>query len=830
LIPPPTQIKPSFQKSMSVQPASPVLSKKNPLFATLASLLVPGAGQVYLGARNAGLAILAMTAVMAFLVWFSLDNFRVGRIQVGELSTSWLWLLFVAFWVWNVWDAARRAGGGMTSRLFGFGIPLLLIYIIAWEVTNVNLPRLVTRFDDVKIIFDALVHPDLFTRDTEVRQGAATLWVPCTTPPQTESPGGNYGLPVGLDKVCGTVGDPVTMAGQGFKPNVTGFMYWQEFGGTNEAQIFSQGVPVVVTTDAEGKFVVTFPIPSVVGRDGIDPNSPIVNAFQARFVEEVGPLETSENFGVIIGRVQEFPAPGWVVSLGLVAPGTQIPWFVPGGIFVTVGIGVMATLLSIIVAAPLSFFGAHNIMGRVRGGNVIYYVARGIFNFVRSIDALILAIILVTWTGLGAFTGLLALSIHSIAAIAKLYSEEVEHIDPGPVEATTATGGNLLQNIRYAVIPQIVPSFLAYSLLRWDINMRSATVIGLVSAAGVGFYIVEAIRKGGYREYAAALWAIAIVVLIVDYLSAYWRSKILEGETRAPVTTAALTTRIPLFEWLRPKPKPKPEPEREKTFADAPVPFYKTTRGIFYLILFVVVFIVSWNLAQVELGKLFEPAPTFGRVILDFISIDTTPAVWELVIRNLLVTVFQALLATTLGALLALPFAFLAARNITGRARATQWLYYLTRFILSFLRSIEAVLYASIFVFWVGVGPFAGMLALSVTTFGLIGKLFSEAVENIEEGPVEALTATGADRLQSIAFAIVPQIVPPFISYAIYQWDINIRLATIIGIAGGGGIGQLFTNYTGQLQYHKAGAVILAIVVVVTLMDFASAKIRQRLV
>jgi phosphonate transport system permease protein len=139
-------------------------------------------------------------------------------------------------------------------------------------------------------------------------------------------------------------------------------------------------------------------------------------------------------------------------------------------------------------------------------------------------------------------------------------------------------------------------------------------------------------------------------------------------------------------------------------------------------------------------------------------------------------------------------------------------------------------LYVAIFVFWVGIGAFAGMLALSVTTFGLIGKLFSEAVENIEEGPVEAVTATGANRIQAIAFAIVPQIVPPFISYSIYQWDINIRLATIIGLAGGGGIGQLFQNYVGQLQYHKAGAVILAIVVVVTLMDLASARIRKQLV
>ncbi|TAH49916.1 MAG: phosphonate ABC transporter, permease protein PhnE [Chloroflexota bacterium] len=771
---------------------------KNPLLAALLSLIIPGAGQLYLGARNVALAIFATTVVLAFLIWFTLENFRVGQIEIGGVETSWLWLLFAAFWLWNVFDAYQRARGKTTSRLLSFGIPILLIYIIAWQVTDANFPRLVTRFNDVKIIFDALLHPDLFTRDTETQQGATTIWIPCSNPPQTTPPGGNSGLPVGVDKVCGTVGDPLAMAGRGFKPNTTGNIYWQEYGGTNEAQVRSGGQPVVVTTDANGNFVTSFDIPAFAGRDGLDPNAPTVQGIQARFVQEVGAIRPSENFHVLIGSIQQVPAPEWMVSLGIRSPDDTVPRFVPGGIFVTIGLGLMATLISIVIAAPLSFFGARNVMARVRGGTIIYYIARGIFNIVRSIDTLIWAIILVTWTGLGAFTGLLALSIHSIAAIAKLYSEEVEHTDPGPVEATTAAGGNLLQNIRFALIPQIIPSFLAYSLLRWDINMRSATVVGFVSAAGIGFYIVESIRKGGYHEYAAALWCIAIVVLIVDYLSAYWREQIVKNEN--------------------------------KISTEPPKPFYKTRRGIFYTILFILVFIASWNLAQIDLSKLLEPAPTFASVIYDFVTVDLSIPVWEQIVRQMLVTIFQALLATTLGAILALPFAFLAAKNITGRSPRTRWIYYAARFILSFLRSIEAILYVAIFVFWVGIGAFAGMLALSVTTFGLIGKLFSEAVENIEEGPVEALTATGANRLQSIAFAIVPQIVPPFISYAIYQWDINIRLATIIGLAGGGGIGQLFANYTGQLQYHKAGAVILAIVVVVTMMDFASAKIRERLV
>jgi phosphonate transport system permease protein len=188
------------------------------------------------------------------------------------------------------------------------------------------------------------------------------------------------------------------------------------------------------------------------------------------------------------------------------------------------------------------------------------------------------------------------------------------------------------------------------------------------------------------------------------------------------------------------------------------------------------------------------------------------------------------MLATTLGALFAFPFSILAAKNLTGRSRISIWIYYVTRGVLNLLRSIEALLYVVIFIFWVGIGPFAGMLALAVTSFALIGKLFSEAIENIDTGPIEAITATGASRLQLIAYAILPQIVPPFVSYLIYQWDINIRMATIIGFAGGGGIGLTLTTFFGSLQYHKAGTVVAFIVVVVALMDFASAKLRHALI
>ena len=157
---------------------------------------------------------------------------------------------------------------------------------------------------------------------------------------------------------------------------------------------------------------------------------------------------------------------------------------------------------------------------------------RALFNIVRAVDPVVWGLSLIVWVGLGCFAGMIALTIHSIAALAKLFSEEIEHIDPGPVEAVRATGANLLQVIRFAMIPQIVPPFLAYTLLRWDINMRSATVVGFVAGGGIGFFVVETIRLGAYPQYGAALWAVAVVIIIVDYISARWRDNILRDQPR----------------------------------------------------------------------------------------------------------------------------------------------------------------------------------------------------------------------------------------------------------------------------------------------------------
>ncbi|MGD8553773.1 MAG: ABC transporter permease subunit [Anaerolineales bacterium] len=157
-------------------------------------------------------------------------------------------------------------------------------------------------------------------------------------------------------------------------------------------------------------------------------------------------------------------------------------------------------------------------------------------------------------------------------------------------------------------------------------------------------------------------------------------------------------------------------------------------------------------------------------------------------------------------------------------------IYFIMRTILNATRSVEPLVMVIVFVAWVGIGPFAGALALALHTIAALSKLYSEQVESIMPGPLEAIQATGANRLQTIVYAVVPQIIPPYISFTMYRWDINVRMSTIIGFAGGGGIGFLLQQNINLLDYRAASMQMLAIAIVVASMDYLSSTLRERFV
>lgn len=198
---------------------------------------------------------------------------------------------------------------------------------------------------------------------------------------------------------------------------------------------------------------------------------------------------------------------------------------------------------------------------------------------------------------------------------------------------------------------------------------------------------------------------------------------------------------------------------------------------------------------------------------------------WLYLIHDPLRTrVIPALIGAALGLILA--FRVRKDDQITSGLAV----YYVSRTILNVLRSIEPLIMVIVFAVWVGIGPFAGVLALALHTIAALSKLYSEQVESIMPGPMEAVRAAGANRLQTIVYAVIPQIVPPYIAFTMYRWDINVRMSTIIGFAGGGGIGFLLQQNINLLNYRAASAQMVAIAIVVATMDYISARLRERVI
>lgn len=195
-------------------------------------------------------------------------------------------------------------------------------------------------------------------------------------------------------------------------------------------------------------------------------------------------------------------------------------------------------------------------------------------------------------------------------------------------------------------------------------------------------------------------------------------------------------------------------------------------------------------------------------------------------LRALLETVVMALWGSFLATFLAVPLAFLGSFNVVGKGP----LYVLTRGIMDVLRGLPELVLALVFVAAIGLGPLPGILAIALHTAGVVGKLFSEAIETVDPAQVEAVRATGVHPLLVVIYGIWPQVAPYFTSVTLYHFEVNVRAATVLGLVGAGGIGFELLNVVRSFRFHDAATVILLIVVAVFLIDKLSARLRQALV
>lgn len=197
---------------------------------------------------------------------------------------------------------------------------------------------------------------------------------------------------------------------------------------------------------------------------------------------------------------------------------------------------------------------------------------------------------------------------------------------------------------------------------------------------------------------------------------------------------------------------------------------------------------------------------------------------WRLFVAKMWETIQIALWGTFLAIFLGVPMGLAAARNI-----APVWVVQPVRWIMNMLRSIPDLVMGLLFVVAVGLGPLAGVLAIALNTAGVLAKLFSEAVESIDKGPVEGVRATGASKLHEIVWGVIPQVAPLWTSFALYRFESNSRSATVLGLIGAGGIGQVLFDRMNGFAFRDVSAVVIVVIVAVTLIDFLSQAMRRRL-
>jgi phosphonate transport system permease protein len=236
----------------------------------------------------------------------------------------------------------------------------------------------------------------------------------------------------------------------------------------------------------------------------------------------------------------------------------------------------------------------------------------------------------------------------------------------------------------------------------------------------------------------------------------------------------------------------------------------------------VVLFVWSANGAQFDFLKLGEGAANMGEFLGRMFPPDFSKI--GLILSLLLETLQMAVVGTVIGAVLSLVVAFGAASNI-----APTWLYYPCRWTMNVIRALPDLVIALMFVSAVGLGPFAGILAMTIGSIGSIGKVFAEAMEAVDRGPVTAMESVGASRRQIIQYAIVPQALPMLTSYTLLLFEGNIRGATILGLVGAGGIGLELTTAMNRYEYGHLSAMVLCIIVLVTIIDQLSALIRRKI-
>lgn len=448
----------------------------------------------------------------------------------------------------------------------------------------------------------------------------------------------------------------------------------------------------------------------------------------------------------------------------------------------TVLMAFLGTVLATVLSVPLAFLAARTTTPHP----AVAAVARGVITFCRAVPDLVFAVLFVRALGLGVLPGVLALALHSVGMLGKLFADAIEGADPGPREAVRSVGVGRVRELLNGVVPQVVPAWVSAFVYRVDINLRTSVVLGFVGAGGIGFALQDALRGLVYPKAMGIVLVILVLVAGMELLSVAIRRTLLA-------------------------------PKHPRYVRDRAVRF--ASGGAAALLL-----VVSFVRLGIDPVTLVTSVPGLLAVAGRTFPPDLTtlgPALGEALLQTLAI----GLSATGIGVVLSLPLGLLAARTVAPHPLV----YGAARTVILVVRAVPELILAVVFVAAVGLGPVAGAVALGIGSIGFLGKLVADAVEEIPPGPAEAVRSVGGGWWKVLFSAVLPQGMPSIVGSGLYLLDVNIRTSTILGIVGAGGVGFLLFEAVRTLHFQVAGGIVLLVFVVVLLIERLSGWIRAQL-
>ncbi|WP_182903908.1 phosphonate ABC transporter, permease protein PhnE [Microbispora sp. H10830] len=482
----------------------------------------------------------------------------------------------------------------------------------------------------------------------------------------------------------------------------------------------------------------------------------------------------------------------------------------------TLLIAVAGTGLAALVSVPLAFTAARD----HRGPRWLRPAARVVVVLTRAVPTLAFAILFVRIFGLGPLAGALAVAVHSVGMIAKLLTDAVEETDPVPAEAARACGAGEVQVAVSTVLPRVFPALTGIVLYRLDINIRASAVLGVVGAGGIGVALQTALGSLNYHRAAGIICVIVVLVLLLELLSVAVRHRTVRQSTVRQSTGRRRTIRHSRAGRSAGDTTGTPALPAGRAPHDVGWDRGRVLR-VAGAVATGVVFLVSlWSLNP-DPGRLAGAWPNLRGVLTGM----WPPAFSGDLLMAVLESLLMALGAAAVGAACGLVLALLTAVN------TTPWrpLSAVVRVLLVVVRGVPDLVYALLFVAALGLGPFAGFLALWISSTALAAKFFADSLEQLDPLPHEALTSVGARRWQAFAAGIWPQFVPSFTGNGLFVADLALRESVVLGIAGAGGVGYLMQESIATLRYDTTAAIVIAIAVVVYAIETLARVARRHL-